>query len=880
MGAKGMLQRGWFRIKGIPDDQRSIKTIAKVGGLVGKVMKIDEKSRFGHDYVRARIACRDVTQVLGSVESTVELYLYDLQFKRRKINRAKRRSEGLNLNPSKSSMTTEKLLSPKDKPKDLVGNTDNLEMLQDDEVVNATQESGVEDLSQPETSHTEDSVALSIKVGVVVNENTSASIDSMKNLENARNLLAKKQKEIDNKEKGDKIQSEEWDQDDKSEADDFVVVESKKNVGVQAAVCTESVIGQESNVDGIEISICNDERRDRTDAEISEDEPRHTRMRSLRKKALHASTRLTHSLKKRGKRKVDCRVPRISIEDVRDAEEEQAVSSFREALFARGLLPVKHDDYHMMLRFLKARKFDFEKAAQMWADMLQWRKEFGTDTIFEDFEFHELEDVLQYYPHGYHGVDKEGRPVYIELLGKVEPNKLIQITTVDRYIKYHVQEFERAFREKFPACSISAKRHIDTTTTILDVHGVGWKNFSKIARDLVRCMQKIDGDYYPETLHQMFIVNAGPGFKLIWSTVKGLLDPKTSSKIHVLGTKYQSRLLEAIDASQLPEYFGGSCTCSNHGGCLRSNKGPWSDPSIMKLVHSMEALKEVGQVSDIEETITGSVRLRALKASLTILSFHLPERISDTSNAESGSDVDDLGSPVAPEDVEYPSLAPVREEVRESGSTTYSGSDGMSHTANKAVGSNRRYNSAGDEVRQSNTEHGSLPDGGLPVPDCLMLNHGFKPAGRRVPNDGVGNADGMLKHLSRKVVAVFLKLLSLLRFFIRRRQHLENVHSPTAPVPSSQADLHTIIKEDRVNPCLERLDRLESMFNQLSRKPPELPQDKDRAIQDSFDRIKSIEFDLEKTKKVLHATVIKQMQMAETLEAAKESDLRRRKFCT
>jgi len=41
----------------------------------------------------------------------------------------------------------------------------------------------------------------------------------------------------------------------------------------------------------------------------------------------------------------------------------------------------------------------------------------------------------------------------------------------------------------------------------------------------------------------------------------------------------------------------------------------------------------------------------------------LPERISDTSNAESSSDVDDLGSPVAPEDVEYHSLAPVREEV-------------------------------------------------------------------------------------------------------------------------------------------------------------------------------------------------------------------------
>lgn len=398
-----------------------------------------------------------------------------------------------------------------------------------------------------------------------------------------------------------------------------------------------------------------DERKDRrSDVENSEDERRRLSIGSLKKKALNASNKLTHSLKKRGKRKVENR-PSFTIEDVRDEEEERAVFSFQQELFSRNLLPDKHNDYHMLLRFLKARKFDTEKAIQMWAEMLQWRKEFGADTILEDFNFEELDEVLVYYPQGYHGVDRQGRPVYIERLGKVEPNKLMHITTVDRYMKYHVQEFERAFHEKFPACSIAAKRHIDSTTTILDVDGVGLKNFSKTARDMLGRMQKIDSDYYPETLHQMFVVNAGNGFKLLWNTVKGFLDPKTASKIHVLGTKFHGKLLEVIDASQLPEFLGGACTCAAEGGCLKSNKGPWNDPNIMKLAHNKEAkfTRHTRRLSEIEQRRGSFARLHLLKG-----------RSSDTSTVESGSDVDDLSSPMMRRPVECSRLAPVREEMQ------------------------------------------------------------------------------------------------------------------------------------------------------------------------------------------------------------------------
>ncbi|KAL6574364.1 hypothetical protein OROHE_001268 [Orobanche hederae] len=316
--------------------------------------------------------------------------------------------------------------------------------------------------------------------------------------------------------------------------------------------------------------------KQKSDCEISEEN-----MKSgILKRAKSVSSKLRNSLRNKTKRRNDVEI--CKIEDIHDIEEEKLVENFRQALIMDNLLPVRFDDYHVMLRFMKARKYNIEKAKVMWANMLKWRKSFGTDSIMQDLDFKELDKVQQYYPHGYHGVDKDGRPVYIEILGMLDVEMLLQVTTLERFVKYQVQEFEKSLAIRFPACSAAANRHIDSSTTILDVGGLGLMSLTGPVTEFIRTVQKIDSENYPETLHRMFIINSGPGFRLIWNIIKPLLDPETSSKIQVLDSKYQGKLLETIDGSELPDFLGGSCSCDTEGGCLRSDKGPWKDRNLLK----------------------------------------------------------------------------------------------------------------------------------------------------------------------------------------------------------------------------------------------------------------------------------------------------------
>lgn len=56
-------------------------------------------------------------------------------------------------------------------------------------------------------------------------------------------------------------------------------------------------------------------------------------------------------------------------------------------------------------------------------------------------------------------------------LGAINYKKMLDVTTEDRMIRFHVQEYERCARIIMPACSMVAGRHIDQTFAIIDVKG-------------------------------------------------------------------------------------------------------------------------------------------------------------------------------------------------------------------------------------------------------------------------------------------------------------------------------------------------------------------------------------------------------------------------
>lgn len=219
-------------------------------------------------------------------------------------------------------------------------------------------------------------------------------------------------------------------------------------------------------------------------------------------------------------------------------------------------------DDHTLLRFLRARAFNVKNATEFYQSYLHYRKTSGVEGVLHaKIPKKELFDQL--IPHKLHGFDKEGRPVLYEKTGAIDFHTVYKHMNNKDLMKNHVWQMEKQV-ERCVESSERLGRTVDQFTIVVDLTGLAMVHRKGLK--FIRLCAGHDQAYYPERLGRVYLVNAPWVFPWFWKVCRVWLDNNTRKKVNVLNKNFKEKLLEYIDADQLPVEFGGTCDCD--GGCV------------------------------------------------------------------------------------------------------------------------------------------------------------------------------------------------------------------------------------------------------------------------------------------------------------------------
>ncbi|GBG82861.1 hypothetical protein CBR_g36387 [Chara braunii] len=180
-----------------------------------------------------------------------------------------------------------------------------------------------------------------------------------------------------------------------------------------------------------------------------------------------------------------------------------------------------------LLRFLRARNLNAEKAATMWCNYVTWR---ATFVPLGHIPRSKCENELVQHKTYLQGWDKQGRPLVVVQLAK------------HRASKRSLEELKCTTVYCADKICASMKPGLEQFSVIVDLAGVGYKNLDLSAtRAVLHLLQA----YYPERLGKIWIIHVPYIFHAFWKIV--FIDNK-----HI-----KSTLLTEIDEDKLPIPYGG-----------------------------------------------------------------------------------------------------------------------------------------------------------------------------------------------------------------------------------------------------------------------------------------------------------------------------------
>ncbi|XP_065707576.1 SEC14-like protein 2 isoform X2 [Patagioenas fasciata] len=208
----------------------------------------------------------------------------------------------------------------------------------------------------------------------------------------------------------------------------------------------------------------------------------------------------------------------------------EALAQFRENL--QDVLPSlpAQDDY-FLLKWLRARCFDLPKAEAMLRKHLEVRKHMDADNIIA---WEAPEVIRKYMAGGMCGYDREGSPIWYDIVGPLDAKGLLFSASKQDLLKNKFRDCEMLRRECERQSQKLGKK-IETVLMVYDCEGLGLKHLWKPAIDTYGELLSMFEENYPESLKRLFIIKAN------WKEV----------------------LQQYIDPAQIPVEYGGTLTDPN-----------------------------------------------------------------------------------------------------------------------------------------------------------------------------------------------------------------------------------------------------------------------------------------------------------------------------
>ncbi|XP_035248071.1 SEC14-like protein 2 [Anguilla anguilla] len=237
-------------------------------------------------------------------------------------------------------------------------------------------------------------------------------------------------------------------------------------------------------------------------------------------------------------------------------KQEETLTQFRERIEdILPQLPSQHD--HFLLRWLRARSFNVQKAETMLRKHVEFRRHMKVDTITTDWQQPEV--ITRYLAGGMCGYDREGSPIWYDVIGPLDPKGLLLSASKQDFLKRKIRDTEMMQRE----CRLQSQKLgkvVESITLIYDCEGLGLKHLWKPAIDAYGEILTMYEENYPEGLKRLFLIKAPKLFPVAYNLIKNFLCEDTRRKIIVLGANWQEVLRKYIDPEQLPVAYGGTLT--------------------------------------------------------------------------------------------------------------------------------------------------------------------------------------------------------------------------------------------------------------------------------------------------------------------------------